>query len=46
MSQPVYGRFDMWQGIAAIDLERAREICARLELRGRAEDEVTARPPT
>ena len=43
MSQPVYGRFDMWQGISTIDLERAREICARLELRGRAEDEVAAR---
>lgn len=43
MSQPVYGRLDMWQGISTIDLERAREICARLELRGRAEDEVAAR---
>jgi ubiquinone/menaquinone biosynthesis C-methylase UbiE len=43
MSQPVYGRFDMWQGIATVDLERAREICTRLELRGRSEDEVAAR---
>ena len=43
MSQPVHGRFDMWQSIATIDVERAREICARLELRGRSEDEVAAR---
>jgi ubiquinone/menaquinone biosynthesis C-methylase UbiE len=43
VSQPVYGRFDMWQGIATVDVERAREICARLELRARSEDEVAAR---
>src|SRR5215212_3335014 len=43
MSQPAYGRFDAWQGIATVDIERARELCARLELRARAEDEVAAR---
>jgi ubiquinone/menaquinone biosynthesis C-methylase UbiE len=43
MSQPVYGRFDAWQGIATVDTERARELCARLESRARAEEEIAAR---
>src|SRR4051794_38980344 len=43
MAQAQYGRFDTWQGIATVDLERARELCARLESRARAEDEMAAR---
>jgi arsenite methyltransferase len=43
MEQVQYGRFDVWRGVASIDMERAREIRDRLELRARAEDEVAAR---
>lgn len=43
MSQPQYGRLDVWQGVASINLERARESCARLEQRARAADEVASR---
>jgi ubiquinone/menaquinone biosynthesis C-methylase UbiE len=43
MAQPPYGRFDSWHGVASIDLAKAREFSARLELRGRADDEVAAR---
>jgi ubiquinone/menaquinone biosynthesis C-methylase UbiE len=38
-----YGRFDPWQGVSEADMEQARELAARLELRARAEDDVAAR---
>jgi ubiquinone/menaquinone biosynthesis C-methylase UbiE len=43
MTQPPYGRFDAWQGMETADIERARALCARLESRARAEDEIAAR---
>ncbi len=45
MNQREYGRLDAWHGVATIGIEQAREVCARLELRAHAEDEVTARKP-
>jgi hypothetical protein len=43
MTQPQYGRLDVWQGVASIGIERARESCARLEPRARAADAVNSR---
>ena len=43
MNQREYGRLDAWHGVATISIEQAREVCARLELRARADDEAMAR---
>jgi ubiquinone/menaquinone biosynthesis C-methylase UbiE len=43
VSQREYGRLDAWHGVASINIEQAREVCARLELRARSEDEAMAR---
>src|SRR5215470_4791301 len=43
--QPVtaYGRESQWRDTASAGAERARDLAARLERRGRADDEVAAR---
>ena len=38
-----YGRLDQWSTPVDIDAAKAREMAARLELRGRSTDEITAR---
>lgn len=43
MSQREYGRLDAWHGVASIDIEQARAVGARLELRAQSEDEAVAR---
>jgi ubiquinone/menaquinone biosynthesis C-methylase UbiE len=43
MAQPPYGRFDFYSDAASIELEMARERSARLEQRGRADDEIATR---
>ena len=43
MARQERGRFDLWRDISGIDMEKARELAARIELRGQAEDEVAAR---
>jgi len=39
----VYGRDSLWKDTAHIDLDKARELAARLEKRGAAADEIEAR---
>ncbi len=43
MSDADYGSQSLWRDTAAIDMEKARELAARLELRGQSEDEVANR---
>jgi ubiquinone/menaquinone biosynthesis C-methylase UbiE len=43
MAQTVYGRFDFYYDAASLELERARELSARLERRGHSDDEIAAR---
>jgi ubiquinone/menaquinone biosynthesis C-methylase UbiE len=42
-SVPRYGRFDQFHGSASTDAAQLRDLATRLELRGRAPDEVAAR---
>ena len=43
LSAPRYGRFDQFHGSASTDATQLRDLATRLELRGRAPDEVAAR---